>query len=126
MKLVCGQRRQTIQRRRETGEQHVGGVLEAAKAVLVDVALNNNRKSASENLLEDAVELDVDALAAEAPWWTPGEGHGYAAITYGWLVGELLRRADGRGPGESIVARVRNGVTDMCRRFPVYGAAPPQ
>ena len=41
----------------------------------------------------------VDALAAEAPWWTPGTGHGYAAITYGWLIGELLRRADGRGPG---------------------------
>jgi CubicO group peptidase (beta-lactamase class C family) len=48
----------------------------------------------------------VDTLAAEAPWWTPGQGHGYEAITYGWLVGELLRRADGRGPGESIVARV--------------------
>ena len=47
----------------------------------------------------------VDALAAEAPWWTPGEGHGYAAITYGWLVGELIRRADGRSPGESIMAR---------------------
>ncbi len=45
------------------------------------------------------------ALAAEQPWWTPGAGHGYAAITYGWLVGELLRRADGRGPGDSIVAR---------------------
>lgn len=41
----------------------------------------------------------VDALAAEQPWWTPGDGHGYAAITYGWLVGELIRRADGRGPG---------------------------
>ncbi|OEC37497.1 EstA family serine hydrolase [Pseudomonas sp. 1D4] len=46
------------------------------------------------------------ALAAEQPWWVPGEGHGYAPITYGWLVGELIRRADGRGPGESIVARV--------------------
>lgn len=45
----------------------------------------------------------VDTLAAEAPWWTPGSAHGYAAITYGWLVGELIRRADGRGPGESIV-----------------------
>ena len=45
------------------------------------------------------------ALAAETPWWTPGQGQGYAPITYGWLVGELLRRADGRGPGESIVAR---------------------
>ena len=45
------------------------------------------------------------ALAAEAPWWALGDGHGYAPITYGWLVGELLRRIEGRGPGESIVAR---------------------
>ncbi len=45
------------------------------------------------------------ALAAERPWWTPGSEHGYAAITYGWLIGELIRRVDGRGPGESIVAR---------------------
>ncbi|BAP43773.1 carboxylesterase [Pseudomonas sp. StFLB209] len=46
------------------------------------------------------------ALAAETPWWTPGQGHGYAAITYGWLVGEMLRRADGREPGDAIVGRV--------------------
>lgn len=45
------------------------------------------------------------ALAAECPWWAPGDGHGYAAITYGWLLGELIRRADGREPGEAIVAR---------------------
>ena len=50
-------------------------------------------------------QVMVDALAAEAPWWTPGEGHGYAAITYGWLVGELIRRADGRSAGQSIMAR---------------------
>ena len=48
----------------------------------------------------------TQALAAEQPWWTPGEGHGYAAITYGWLIGEVLRRVDGRGPGEAIVARI--------------------
>ncbi|MBF8781506.1 serine hydrolase domain-containing protein [Pseudomonas fulva] len=47
----------------------------------------------------------VEALACEAPWWVPGTAHGYAAITYGWLVGELIRRADGRAPGDSIVAR---------------------
>ncbi|SFI67178.1 CubicO group peptidase, beta-lactamase class C family [Pseudomonas guineae] len=45
------------------------------------------------------------ALAAEQPWWALGEGHGYAPITYGWLVGEVLRRVEGRGAGESIVAR---------------------
>ncbi|MBC8648021.1 beta-lactamase family protein [Pseudomonas sp. MTM4] len=50
-------------------------------------------------------EAMIKALAAEAPWWTPGDGHGYAAITYGWLLGEVIRRADGREPGEAIVAR---------------------
>jgi CubicO group peptidase (beta-lactamase class C family) len=48
----------------------------------------------------------VAALEAQAPWWEPGSAHGYAAITYGWLVGELIRLADGRGPGEAIGARV--------------------
>lgn len=47
----------------------------------------------------------TSALAAEQPWWALGEGHGYAPITYGWLVGEVLRRVEGRGPGDSIVAR---------------------
>lgn len=46
------------------------------------------------------------ALAAEQPWWTPGDGHGYAPITYGWLVGELLRRVTGQPPGELIAARI--------------------
>lgn len=45
------------------------------------------------------------ALAAEAPWWAPGDGHGYAPITYGWLIGEPIRRATGRNPGEVIVER---------------------
>jgi CubicO group peptidase (beta-lactamase class C family) len=51
-------------------------------------------------------QLMTQTLAAEQPWWTPGQGHGYAAITYGWLVGEVLRRADGRDPGDAIAARV--------------------
>lgn len=45
------------------------------------------------------------ALAAETPWWTPGAEHGYAPITYGWLIGEVIRRVDGREPGDAIVAR---------------------
>ena len=39
------------------------------------------------------------ALAAETPWWTPGERHGYHAVTFGWLVGEVVRRIDGRSLG---------------------------
>jgi CubicO group peptidase (beta-lactamase class C family) len=41
----------------------------------------------------------TEALAAEEPWWTPGTAHGYHAITFGWLVGEVVRRVDGRGVG---------------------------
>lgn len=46
------------------------------------------------------------ALAAEAPWWTPGTCQGYAPMTYGWLLGELIHRVEGREPGAAIVARV--------------------
>ncbi len=35
------------------------------------------------------------ALAAEAPWWTPGSQSGYHALTFGYLVGELVRRTTG-------------------------------
>ena len=38
----------------------------------------------------------VRSLAEQEPWWTPGEQHGYHALTYGWLVGEVVRRIDGR------------------------------
>ena len=38
-------------------------------------------------------------LAAEAPTWTPGSAHGEPALVYGHLVGELVRRIDGRSLG---------------------------
>lgn len=50
-------------------------------------------------------DIMTAALAAEEPWWKPGTDQGYAAMTYGWLVGELLRRVDGCGPGVSIIRR---------------------
>ncbi|HEY2162008.1 MAG TPA: serine hydrolase domain-containing protein, partial [Solirubrobacteraceae bacterium] len=31
----------------------------------------------------------------EAPWWEPGTAHGYHTNTYGFLVGELVRRVGG-------------------------------
>ncbi|MFC3609022.1 serine hydrolase domain-containing protein [Stutzerimonas tarimensis] len=46
------------------------------------------------------------AVAEERPWWTPGDGQGYAPMTFGWILGELLRLVDGRAPGEAIIARV--------------------
>ena len=38
----------------------------------------------------------VDALAAQEPIWEPGTKHGYHMRTFGWLVGEIIRRADPR------------------------------
>ncbi|MEV5756511.1 serine hydrolase domain-containing protein [Streptomyces tendae] len=39
------------------------------------------------------------ALAAQRPVWTPGTAHGYHGRTWGWLVGEVIRRVSGRTPG---------------------------
>jgi CubicO group peptidase (beta-lactamase class C family) len=39
------------------------------------------------------------ALAAQAPWWEPGNRHGYHVFTFGWLVGEVVRRITGQSLG---------------------------
>jgi CubicO group peptidase (beta-lactamase class C family) len=44
-------------------------------------------------------KLMTERLAAESPWWEPGSAHGYHALTYGFLVGEVVRRIDGRTLG---------------------------
>jgi CubicO group peptidase (beta-lactamase class C family) len=38
-------------------------------------------------------------LAAQAPWWKPGSASGYHAITQGYLLGEVVRRATGETLG---------------------------
>ena len=51
--------------------------------------------------VEEALTWDpaIAALAAQRPVWEPGTAHGYHAITYGWLVGEVVRRITGRSLG---------------------------
>jgi CubicO group peptidase (beta-lactamase class C family) len=41
----------------------------------------------------------VDALAAMEPLWEPGTRHGYHALVFGHLVGEVVRRVSGRSLG---------------------------
>lgn len=38
-------------------------------------------------------------LARQAPWWTPGEKIGYHALSQGFLIGEVIRRASGKTVG---------------------------
>ncbi len=56
--------------------------------------------------LPDGAVLDWDrmiaALERQTPLWEPGQGLGYHAITYGWLVGEVIRRIDGRTCGQFV------------------------
>nr|WSY57097.1 beta-lactamase family protein [Streptomyces sp. NBC_00886] len=44
-------------------------------------------------------ELTTRRLAAMEPWWEPGTRSGYHALTYGFLVGEVVRRVSGLLPG---------------------------
>jgi CubicO group peptidase (beta-lactamase class C family) len=44
----------------------------------------------------------VEALAAQAPIWEPGSQHGYHVRSYGWLLGEVVRRITGVSMGEYV------------------------
>lgn len=45
-------------------------------------------------------------LAGQQPWWAPGDGSGYHAITFGTLLGELVRRITGTSLGRFFAAEV--------------------
>jgi CubicO group peptidase (beta-lactamase class C family) len=42
----------------------------------------------------------TEMLAAEAPFWEPGTRQGYHAVTFGYLVGEVVRRVSGQDLGD--------------------------
>ncbi|WP_439660456.1 serine hydrolase domain-containing protein [Lentzea sp. HUAS TT2] len=44
-------------------------------------------------------ELITSTLAAQQPLWEPGTRHGYHGLTFGFLVGEIVRRVTGRTLG---------------------------
>jgi len=44
-------------------------------------------------------ETMVHALEETAPQWEPGTKNGYHMVTFGWLVGEVIRRITGVTPG---------------------------
>jgi CubicO group peptidase (beta-lactamase class C family) len=60
------------------------------------LAWTDGKMTTDEMLAWDPV---VRALEAQAPSWPVGKRHGYHAVTYGWLVGEVVRRVSGRSVG---------------------------
>jgi CubicO group peptidase (beta-lactamase class C family) len=59
--------------------------------------------------LEDFYDWPVvtERLARQAPMWVPGTKNSYHAMTYGFLAGELIRRASGLMPGEYLAEKIR-------------------
>ncbi len=58
--------------------------------------------------LEDALGWDrvVEAIADQAPLWDPGTASGYHARTFGWILGEVVRRVTGRSVGRFLADEV--------------------
>jgi CubicO group peptidase (beta-lactamase class C family) len=56
--------------------------------------------------MEDGAMLDwqamIHALEKQEPWWEPGNGFGYHVNTFGFLVGEIVRRATGLTIGQFV------------------------
>lgn len=48
----------------------------------------------------------TDALAASAPWWRPGDDHGYHVNTFGFLVGEPVVRRLGLSFSDALRTRL--------------------
>ena len=62
---------------------HTSGGSAWAQPVTVDDILDDDKATAM--------------LAEQEPWWEPGTASGYHALNQGHLVGEVIRRIDGRG-----------------------------
>lgn len=53
-----------------------------------------------------AWEPVVHAIAMQRPQWTPGTRHGYHLRSYGWIIGEVVRRVTGRTLGSFLADEI--------------------
>jgi CubicO group peptidase (beta-lactamase class C family) len=51
---------------------------------------------------EETLDWDVvcDRIAKAEPWWQPGTAQGYHMVSFGFILGEIVRRVTGRTLGE--------------------------
>lgn len=73
---------------------------------------------------DEALDWDhmVTALAAAAPAWAPGVRPGYHAVTFGWLVGEVVRRAGGYS---TVTEAVRREIVEPLGTDAMFIGVPP-
>lgn len=77
----------------------------------------------------------IKVLAAEEPFWRPGSAHGYHGLTFGFLVGEVIRRVSGQTVGQFLRTEVSEPLgldlqlgtpaSDHARVSHVNGMVPP-
>ncbi|WP_344800353.1 serine hydrolase domain-containing protein [Litoribacillus peritrichatus] len=53
------------------------------------------------------------AVAEQAPWWAYGT-HGYAPLTFGWMIGEVFQRATGRSIGQFLQQEIAGPLNLDC------------
>ena len=81
-------------------------------AITVGMALSHRAGLAAidgDLSLDDIAAWDpvVAAIAAQAPNWEPGTAHGYHSRSFGWIIGELIRRVSGLpSPGAYIAQHI--------------------
>lgn len=58
--------------------------------------------------IEDLYDWETSTahLAGQAPWWEPGTASGYHGLTFGHLIGEVIRRITGQRLGEFFAAEI--------------------
>lgn len=73
---------------------------------LADLVTHRAGLPAFDDPVSAAAAADPAAMAAllagQRPVWEPGTEHGYHALTFGWLVGEFVRRHTGLTVGEYV------------------------
>ena len=52
------------------------------------------------SIFSQLTAIDNALLAAQAPWWAPGAASGYHGLTFGHLIGEVIRRVTGLRLGD--------------------------
>jgi CubicO group peptidase (beta-lactamase class C family) len=56
----------------------------------------------------------IKALEEQEPNWPPGSAHGYHSMTYGFLLGELIRRTTGQLPGAWVAEHISGPLGAHC------------
>lgn len=83
------------------GEQFADAMASKAGITVRQVLCHRSGLSAfhSQMRYEDIFHWDsmIQAIAADTPWWEPDTAQGYSPFIFGFLLGELVKRASGSG-----------------------------